>query len=121
MCAVSLIQKRCYWLKLVPGDLIYTHFEDNEVGDVGMLEAITQDNKLFRILCMKDTDYVMKIISIWIKLYELYGTKTRRDFIDRNGTKGSNCFTYQHPFGLNLRYRYKVYDHKNLIHAPISL
>ena len=33
----ALIKKRRYWLKLVPGDLIYTKSEYKEVGDVGMI------------------------------------------------------------------------------------
>ena len=32
--ALYLIKKRRYWPKGVPGDLIDTNFEDNEVGDV---------------------------------------------------------------------------------------
>ena len=51
--AGALIKKQSYWPKGVPGDLIDTHFEDKEVGDVGMIEARTEDKKLFRIFCMK--------------------------------------------------------------------
>ena len=42
--AEYLIKKRCYWTKGVPGDLIDTQFEYKEVGDVGMVEARTEDN-----------------------------------------------------------------------------
>ena len=45
-------KKRCYWPKLFPGDLIDTHFEDKEVSDVGIIEARTEDNKLFKIIFM---------------------------------------------------------------------
>ena len=38
--AAALIKKRRYWPKVVPGDLIDTHFEDKEVSDVVMIEAI---------------------------------------------------------------------------------
>ena len=49
MYAEPLIKKRCYWPKVVHGDLIDTNFEDKESSDAGIVEAITEDNKLFRI------------------------------------------------------------------------
>ena len=36
-----------------------------------MIEATAQDNKLLRIFCMKDPDYLMKIMASWVKLGEL--------------------------------------------------
>ena len=49
----SLIKKRCYWLKEVPGDLIDTHFKDKEVRDDGMLDSIIQYNKLLIIFLIQ--------------------------------------------------------------------
>ena len=57
--AAALINKQRYCPKLVPGELIDTRFEDTEVGDVGMIEARTEDNNLFRTFCMIEPDYVM--------------------------------------------------------------
>ena len=119
--AGSLINKRLYWPEGVPGDLIDTHFEDKEVGDVGMIESRTEDRKLFIIFCMKLPDYVMKIMASWMTLDELEGVRSRQYFIDRNGTKETNQFTYQHPFGINFRYRHQVDDHNNCRHAHIFL
>ena len=87
VCAEALTNTRIYWLKGVHGDLIDTHFEDKEVSDVGMIEARTKDNKLFKIFLMKYPDYVKGIIAIWVALDELEGEKTRRYFIDSSGTK----------------------------------
>ena len=42
----ALIKKRHYWPKAVPGDLIDTHFENKEVGDVRIIVTRTEDNKL---------------------------------------------------------------------------
>ena len=64
----DLINKWCYWPKLFPGDLVDTHFEDKEVGDVGMIEARIEDNNLFKTFYMKDPDYVMKIMAIWMTI-----------------------------------------------------
>ena len=64
----NLIKKRCYWPKVVLGDLIDTHFEYEEVGGVGMIKSITEDNKLFKIFLMKDPDYMINIMAIWMTL-----------------------------------------------------
>ena len=117
----ALIKKRHYWPKGVPRDLIDNHFKDKEISDFGMPEARTQDNKLFQILCMKDPDYVMKIMASWMTLDALEGAKTRRDFIDSSGTKDTEQFTCRQPFGIHFRYRNQVDDHNNWRHAPIFL
>ena len=49
----AMIKKRRSWLKGVPGELIDTHFEYKGVGDVGIMELRTEDNKFFKIFCMK--------------------------------------------------------------------
>ena len=67
------VQNRRYWLKGFPSDLIVTHFEDKEVGDFGVIEARTEDNRLLKIFDMKETDYVMKIMENWMAPYELEG------------------------------------------------
>ena len=92
-----------------------------EVGYVGMIEVITEDNKLFKIFFMKYPDYVMKIMAIWMTLDELEGSRTRIDFIDKRVTNEANKFTYWHPFGIQFRYRYKLDDYNNWRHAPIYL
>ena len=86
-----------------------------------MLEARTQENKPFRIFCMKEPDYVMNIMASWMTLDEVQSTKTRRDPIDSSGTNETKLFTYRHPFGLNFKYTHQVYDHNNQRHAPIYL
>ena len=70
---------------------------------------------------MKDTDYMMKILTSWVTLDELEGAKTRIYFIDISGTKEKKQFTYRQLFGINFRYINQVDDHNNPIHAPISL
>ena len=61
--AEALMKKRCCWPKVVHWDLIDAHFLDNDVGDVVMIESITQDNKSFRIFFVKDPDYVINIMA----------------------------------------------------------
>ena len=78
-----------------------------------MIEARTEDNKLFKIFCMKDPDYVTRIMESWVKLDELEGAKTRRDFIDRSGKKDTKQFIYRQPFGIPFRNTNQVEDHNN--------
>ena len=51
--SAALIKKWCYWPRGVPGDLIDNHFENTEVGDVVMIEAITEDNKFLKYFLWK--------------------------------------------------------------------
>ena len=71
MYARALIKKRCYWKKGVHGGFIYHNFEDKDVGNVGIIEARTQDNKLSQIFCMKDPDYVINIMAGWVIINEV--------------------------------------------------
>ena len=44
----ALINERHYWEKGFLCDLIDTHFEDKDDGDVGMIEARIEDNNFLR-------------------------------------------------------------------------
>ena len=55
-----------------------------------MIEAQTEDNKLFKIFCMKKPDYVMKIMASLITLDELEGASTRTDLIYSSETNYKN-------------------------------
>ena len=84
-----------------------------------MIEARTQDNKLFKIFCMKYPDYVTKIMASCMTLAELEGASTRRYFMDSSDTKNMNQFTYRQTFGIHFRYRNQVDENNNSRHAPI--
>lgn len=116
----ALIKKRRYWPKSVPGNEIDKHFEDKEVGYCSMLQTKTEEGKPFKIFCMKEPDYVMKVMASWMTLNELEGARTKRDWKE-NGVNKSKTFNYRQPFGLHFRYRHQVDDHNNRRHAPISI
>ena len=121
MYAADLINKKLCWLKVVLGDLIDTHFDDKEVGDFGIIEARTEDNKLFKIFSMKETDYVMNILAGWKTVDGLEGKKTGRCFMERSVTKENQNFTYRKPFGIYFRYRHQYDNHNNHRHAQLYL
>ena len=103
--AEALIKKGRYWPKRFTGDLIDTQFEDKEVSNFGIIEARTEESKLFGIFIMKDIDYVMKIMASWMILDESEVAMTKMYFICRSGTKGMNHFTYRQPFSFHLSCR----------------
>jgi hypothetical protein len=122
--AGALIKKRKYWPKGVPGAAIDRHFANKEVGDVDMVEVMTEEGpqgKPFKIFCFKEPDYVMKIMATWMTLDELPEANTRRDYIGRDGQSLVKLFKYRQPFGLHFRYCHQVDDHNNRRHAPISV
>ena len=49
------------------------------VEDVEILEDATEDGKPLRILCFKETDYVMKIMASWTTLDDLKEANTKRN------------------------------------------
>ena len=78
-----------------------------------MIEAITQENKPFRIICIKEPDYVMKIMASWMILDELEDAKTSRDFTESGSLKQKKLLIYRQTFGIHFKYRHQVDKKKN--------
>ena len=76
----SLITKKKYWTKGVSGAPIDAHFEDKDVNYCEMLEA-SIDGLHFQVMCMKEPNYVMKIMCKWITLDDFEGGQTRRTIL----------------------------------------
>ena len=56
---------------------------------------------LAKLVCIKEPDYVMKILASWMTLDDLEGARTLKDFIDSSGMKDTNQFVYQQPFRIH--------------------
>ena len=78
MYGESLIKKQRYWPRNVPGDDIDKHFEGKEVIVVDCLETKIDEGKAFKIHCMKEPEYVMKMMALWMALNNLEGANTKR-------------------------------------------
>ena len=63
----SLIKNKNYWPKSVPGAVIDAHFEYKGVNHCEMLEA-SIDGLPFQVMCMKEPNYLMKIMCKWMTL-----------------------------------------------------
>ena len=118
--AGALIKKRRYWPKHVPGDQIDEHFEGKEVGSVDSLKG-KLDGMHYDIFCMKEPDYVMKIMSTYGGLIENDWQKDSvRTFQDSGETKNVT-FKYKIPFSNHFDYRHVVDDHNNIRHQVPAL
>ena len=51
------------------------------------------DNNLFKVFCIKELDFFMKIMASWMTLYKLEGEMTRRYLIDSSRAKEMKQFT----------------------------
>ena len=118
--ASAVIKKRRYWPKNIAGDAMDTHFEGNEVGTTDSLPGIL-DGVPFRVYCMKEEDYVMKLMATYGALRPIEEGKTQRSVTGRNGQRENVSFHYTEPFYNHFKYRHQVDDHNNLRHSPISL
>ena len=67
MYGASLIKNKKYWPKGVHGDAIDDHFEDKDLNHCDMLEA-SIDGLPFQVMCMKEPNYLMKIMCKWMTL-----------------------------------------------------
>ena len=89
-----------------------------------MLEAITEEDpegKAFKIFCLKEPEYAMKIMVTWMTMEELDRVDTRQEYKGRDDDSLARILKYCQPFGLQFRYRHQVDGHNNRIHAPISI
>ena len=44
------------------------------------MEVKTDEGFFFKIHCMKEPDYVMKLVELWMRLNDLEGANTKRDW-----------------------------------------
>ena len=85
------------------------------------MKARTHNKKLFRMFFNKETNYVMKIMDIWMALGKLEVSKSKRDFICISVSKETKHCTYQQTYRIFFKYRHQFYDNNNHILVQISL
>jgi hypothetical protein len=114
--AGALITKRRYWPKLVPGDAIDSRFSSLMVGQTDTVSG-NLDGVDYSIFCMKEPDYVMKLMAT--------GGVLQSDDMCRETYRGAGAdrisFRYTKPGDWHFRYRHAVDDHNNLRHSLPSL
>ena len=78
---MALINKRRYCPKCIKRDDAKTHFSDREVGAV---DACTRqlDGVKFHVSCMKEPDYVMRLVTTYSTTELMGDARTRTYKID---------------------------------------
>ena len=117
----ALIKKRRYWPKHVPGDEIDAAMADAPVGTVKTLKGKVNGRDAF-IHCLKEEEYVTKIMSMFGTQKHVLAHQTRRSY--KNPTTGQQSvleFTYTEPFSRYYKARHSVDDNNNRRHQPISV
>ena len=112
--AAAVIKKRRYWPKYIHGDKIDKHFSDKPVGYQDALPG-TLDGKNFHVFCLKEEDYVMKLMSTYGTLE--IGSETKR--ILSNGCKPN--FRYTEVFDNHFKGRHAVDNNNKQRMQPIAL
>jgi hypothetical protein len=99
--ASAEIKKRRYWPKYIDGGAIDTHFEVNEIGTTDSLPGLL-DGVPFRIYCMKEEDYVMKLMATNGTLRPIVEGKTQQSITRRHSQWENVSFQYTGPFSITL-------------------
>ena len=119
--AGALIKKRKYWPKYIDGDAIDKHFVDKEVGETDSRAGVL-DGVPFDIFCLKEPEYVMKIMATYSGLTELDKQKESvRKYVGLDGSNKTSRFKYCEPFANHYIYRHSVDDHNNNRHGVPSI
>ena len=112
----SLIKKRKYWPKHVPGDLIDRHFEGKPLGHAETYRQVI-DGVTFNVHCTRDDRFVTKMMSTHGLLEPVNDHTTYRQ--ERNGTWVK--FNYTEYLSRHNRSKHWVDDVNNRRHDPIGL
>jgi hypothetical protein len=95
--ASAVIKKRRFWPKFIDGGAINSHFEVKDIGTTDSLPGV-MDGVQFRFYCMKEEDYVMKLMATYGALRPIEEGQTQRSTTRRNGQHKNVSFIYTEPF-----------------------
>ena len=106
---------------LVPGDTINDHFSKKYMGDTDSLKGKTDSNH-YGIFCLKDPDYLIKIISTYYVLEEYPIKKvSTKSFTNITGVSNTEQLKFKITFENHFKYCHAVNDHNNLRKSKPSL
>jgi len=97
--AAALIKKRRYWPKFIQGDAVKAHFERRPVGDTDAWEG-ELDGHRFHVMCMKEPDYTMMLMST-------YGTLKTCGELKRRNLDGGAVAEFRYPEVVANHYWYR--------------
>lgn len=119
--AAALINKWWYWPNYVPGVEIAKKMDGDAVGDVKTIQG-SLDGTPYSIFCMKEPEYIMKMMSTYGGDKPPVGQHdVHRVIQGSDGGSRSIDFKYPETVANHFKYRHMVDDHNNLRHALPSL
>lgn len=99
--AGALIKKRRYWPALVPGPAMDERFAAKAVGEVEAIQGLdVASNTPYFVWCMKESDYVMRIMATGGSLTTDETCKTAHRGVGANRVS----FPYMKPYDWHFRY-----------------
>ena len=72
-------------------------------------------------MAIKETDYLMLMMTTYGTLYHLEGSDTQQRYKEVGGECVTKRFNYSEVFGNHFNYRYQIYNNSNRRHYPISV
>ena len=114
----ALIKKRRYWPKHILGEEIIAHFTDKPIGAADAIKD-ELDGMPFYIFGMKETDYVMQIMSTYGMLAMMGEEKHHHVMV--SGTKQVITFKYPEVVHNHYWYRDVIGNHNSRQMHPISM
>ena len=120
--AAAVAKKRRYWPKFVPGNLIIKKMKDAAIGSVQVVQG-KLDGVGYNLFCMREPDYVMKLMSTYGTLDTDENSKlNKRTFTSRTTKQPTTAsFKYTEVFNNHFKYRHCVDDHNHLRHSVPSI
>ena len=94
--------------------------KNKEVGYVGAVQGSIR-GKRYHIMDIKDTDYVILMVTKYEVLEHLEGLDTQQRYKGAGGDLVTKRFNYHEVFGNHFNYRHQVDENKNRRHYPISV
>ena len=77
--------------------------------------------KGYHITAIKETDYVVLMMTTYGTLEHLEGPDTQRRYRGAGGELVTKLFNYREVFGNHFNYRHEVDDNNNWLYSPISV
>ena len=115
--ASAVIKKRRCWPRYVKGDVIDSHINDTkEIGEVATIKG-NMDGIKYNLFCMRDADYVLKLMCTYGTLDEDMNKETQRQLNDGTTKK----FRHTETFKNHYLYRHAVDDYNNIRHSTPSI
>ena len=113
-------KERRYWPKFIDGAAIDSHFNLKENGTTDILPG-TLDGINFKVFCIKEEVYVMKLMATYGALRPIDGGLTQRSLTRRSGIRENVSLVYTEPSFNHFKFRHQDDDHNNARHSPRSL